>query len=663
MGIKKGRMVKGLDYGISRTETMNITEMNNRIGQIKEEQREIQNELRKGNEAEQKSLKEAHNHRMTQQQETYDQRISDFKKSNTERLKRYDNDTREAIDGKVNVFKNEVHSQREKFERERRMENEKLSRELNNVKDSYRRTIKERELNHKNMSDRLENRLTNNLMRSKKEFESDVDRLGKQSHTNLERSKEGFSKEKYQLKKDNIERETNMAHEMRKRDIGSRQKHNEQVDRMRNTYQRQIVGLKDLNQAAREKSIRNHQAQNTTMLDNFAKRENNINLVNRVEHERKDEQFKGSVDGMKKGFAKRLNNVNRKALAMAQANDLGVTERLRNERVRNSYESRLKNMKLDLEKTIKGSLAEKDKIGKEYKSVIENRNAYNSKKRMETEMRTALDANERVSKVRGDRNKMERYLTSEIKGQKRSFDHQIGSEQDYRKDLLTSQREKFSDQIVRMSDKNRESVNRLQSNYTDEKASMIDKQQKMMHERLRSVSEDHAKKVESMIDGYESRLFTKNQELLRLKALFETRMKGLEDKSVKDYRREKEMELERSKADSRSASRTLRIRERTNNKQLLSAKRFFDRQILNLKTKNDSEMAKTIRDYESRIEKLNLDNRKKLSGKLQVARDEYLKLVEQSEVKHDALRSQYETRFNKLKMAMEKMKDSRAINA
>ncbi|MBT3235945.1 MAG: hypothetical protein HN353_08340 [Bdellovibrionales bacterium] len=642
---------------------MNVVDMNNRIGQIKEEQREIQSEMRKGFKAEQKSVKESHDHRTKQQNEIYQERMDKMVKENNSRLKRYDGDTKEAIEGKVKTFKTEIARQRDGFERQRRIENDRLSKELRNVKNSYRRSRQERELNHKNINDRLETRLTDQNMRSKKQFENDIERISKKSHQNMEESREGFSKEKYQIKKDNIERETRLAHEMRKRDITSREKFNKEIDGMRNTYNQEIQGLKDHRQAARDKSIRNNQAENATMLDSFAKRENNIHLVNRVESDRSTALHKESEENLKKGFAKRMNKLNRKALAMAHANDLGVTERLRNERMRNSYESKLKNLKLDLEEEIKASLHQKDNLSEKFKETMQDRNVYNSKKRMENEMRVNLTANKRIGDIKSSRNKVEKYLSDEIEQQQRSFDNHLSTEQDYRKDLLATQRRKFSEKIIDLSETNRSLTNGMRDDYTNEKSEMIDAHKKELHERLRLSNEDHTRKLETIVDGYESRLFTKNQELNRLKALFDTRIKGLEDKSVKDYRREKEMELERSKANSRSSQRTMRTRERTNQKQILSAKRFFDRQILKLKTKNDKDMAKTIRDYESRIEQLNLEGRKKLSNKLQVARDEYLKLVEQSEIKNDALRNQYETRFNKLKMAMEKMKDSRAVNA
>ncbi len=646
--------------GLSRRGNMEISDYSQRLGQARDNYWDTAKKLKDNYEHDLNSLEETHQYKTNKQAGSYNKDRLELQSDNERKSQFYADKTKQEIQSKQSEYRDRLKETETDFSKQNQALRQQFRDRLNQIGSSFDKSLNQRELQQSEelsqVRDYTDKKLSQNTQSFQKELK-DIKNASDSRADDMQDHQRRMLKEKDSAYSDRL-LDINRNNSKKLSDV--KNKGNEELERSQLNHENELSQLVDHKNTSMTQLRDNHQRSQEALTDSFARVGESMEKRFVEDNKRLAKEGVDQNRDMETKFQKEISAIRSIASQNDEANNLRMNQSsLEKQRVSDDYESRLNRLKEDME----------DGRGKQEKVMsLANDDFTNTLKSQKRSAAQAYDAAQRqndldkatqLTESRKKRDETESRYATALNTQDRQFSDKLQlQDKTYRNIADANQRR--HEQMLGMAEKNKEiELKSLTQSVQDEKTQFIEKTRKDVHNEKVEMKEDMMRNFSIKSDNLEQQLAQKDADHKQTVADYEAKLTEFKKKVGKEFERYQALEEDRRIEEGRAVKQTLLAKDYENNRVMIDVKRRYDKELSQVKMEHDLQTKKMIEVYEEQLGQLRNESSKELQVKLGMMKDEYENLKKNSELRLEALKTQYELKIDKMRMASQEAEVTR----
>jgi hypothetical protein len=632
---------------------MKVNDYSSQLSELREGHQNSVAKLKKSYENQIDNINSTNDLLMDEMRKNHNDKKKNLIEENEEKIEVINKKATKLLDERREGYKRKVAEQRDDFRQERLKLSEGFQNKLFGIKSSYDEALSQ----HKYTSESQLENTRDNLNRKME--------IKEKNASNLIEDIQGKSKDTVKMLRD----------EMTSQKKALVKKSRAESDLAMKDHSKQIRGMKDYYDERLEKVVQNHNSEFARSNERYEQELARTRSDDRGEIDRVTDTFNRSVERMtgasqrdyknlQEKFGREKNNLIRdnqeQVYFLNKEKDEIMDRSLRGEgvefqkqEIRDSYEARLDGMRelmFDQRVKFEEDLAEMDKHVKgqiREKSFVERQNL----DRLKDEFNNNLYRN--IERNRKEQVNLEKSYNRELRNKDTMHEDVNLRQTKFYKNLMNRQRKHFGENVVKLENANIENVQKLQHEYALEKKEIADLTRKNLEQTMKSQREEFNRKVDKIVESYEQKYQTQQDELVRNKDYAAAKLDRLAKNAKMTQEAESKFYNEMRKAQRSEMTDRISEMQKDFDRAKKELKHKFDNEVAKIRRENDVHNTRTVRKYEEEKQTMILNHQQELRTKLGQANTKLERVMKDAEYNKNRIVENYETRLKDLKRAYE----------
>lgn len=557
--------------------------------------------------------------------------------------------TRDGIKDRQERYNNELGVRRNAFEEENRRLRNNMSEKLDTLRSEYNKNMYEKEKNQEGIVSDLKDRYRKGDLKRKGEFDASMNEVQNKSKQTFKDYTEAEAAEKNAMIAGYRDEIQNTIVDNNQKSNQKSNKHQETLEQLRKSFDNEKESLHAYQQGTNEQLRFESKENMNQMRDNFESLTDNLTTRNNHDKKKLINDNKKSLLDLETQFEKDRHDLNRKTNSMALAassTDSGRAEL-----------NRLKNNQMSQMQHLRQAMSDQKAIDQLSKEQVEetSREALNSQKvaALEAKDNYENDFSNSVRQLQNENRRGKVDLIEQYSKQLQNHDlnanDMLVSERNYGNKRLEGQRKEFANSINQMTEKNIEASDELRGDFARSTKNLIETNRREKYNEAEELKDQFFTKLNTNTKSFEQKIEERDKDINSLAKFYDNKLNVLGRKSAKELENQRILSEERHIADQRNFKREMDTREELNQEEMKNLKESFAKNLNKVRTEQDNRTNRLVNDYEELLVLQQQQNDKTLGLKMAEARDNYDKLLKQSELQREAVKSQYESRMEKMR--------------
>lgn len=639
---------------------MEISDYSQRLGQARDNYWDSAKKLKDNYEQDLNSLEENHEYKTKKQADTYNKERLALQSENENKSQFYADKTKQDILSKQAAYQEKTRGIEQDFNKQNQLQREQFRDRLNQISSSFDKSLAQKELQQADELNGVKNYTQNRISQTNQDAQREINELKKTADSradDMQNIQKKVLKEKDSNYNDRL-LEINRDNSRKLSEVKT--KGSEEFERSQKNHENEISQLVDHKNTSIKQMRDNQQKSLEALAESFSKVGDNMEKRFVDDSKRLSREGVEQTRNLENKFQKEISGIRSIASQNEEASNLQRNHsNLEKQRISEDYESRLNRLKDEMD----------DNRFKQQKTLsLANDDFTDTLKSQKRESAQTADALQRTNDMekstllvdgRKQRDAIESRYGAALNNQERQFQDKIQLQEKTYTNIADANQRRH-EQMLEMSEKNKDiELKSLTQSVQDEKTQFIEKTRKDVHNEKVELKEDLMRQFSVKSDGLEQQLSQKDAEQKRLIQDYETRLSEYKKKVGKEFDRYQALEDDRRIEEGRSLKQTLLAKDHENNSRMLEMKRRYDKELSQTKMEHELQSRKMIEAYEGDLTRLKNESDKEIQIKTAMMKDEYENLKKNSELRLEALKSQYEMKIDKMRMAAQEAEVTR----
>lgn len=629
---------------------MNVSDYASRINAEREKYNKAQTRLREDYKQTTENQNNTHELKEEKQAENYN-RITREQEENINKLSnQYNEKTKDEIKNRQEKFNGELGVRRVAFEEENRRLRNNLSEKLSTLKSEYDKNIYENDKNKDEIIADIKSRFGKSDLGRKKEFDEslkDIQGKSRETFKNYVESEKLAKRNMIEDHSDEVQK-TIVDNNLEKNRISNRNQ--ETIEQLRKVFGSEKETMSEYHDGVTAQ-IRAENKENLGQIrDNFQTLTDNLTRKNDHDQAQLLNESKSNLRAQELKFDKDRHALNRKTNAIVESGDSGDSSKSEVNRLKNAQEARIDKLKQNMADQRAFDQLSKEKAAEMSREVIRGQNLASLEIRDNLEKEHNDYNREVVGGIRKQKDQVIEQYTKLIHDQDEKSTEALIKERNHGKKILENQRNEFAKSINAMTEKNILASEETREDYAKNSKSLIENSRRQNYNDSEEMKSQFNTKLIKTAQSYEQRIEGQNKDIENLTKFYENKINVMGKKSAKELETTRIYAEQRRIEDERTYKREMELREELNRQEIVNMKERFARNLDKTKADYDSKMSRLVNEYEDLLALQQQQNDKESGIKLAEARDNYEKLVKQTELQREGMKSQYEARMEKMRL-------------
>lgn len=630
---------------------MDVRDQSQKIDQARNRFREAQEDLKASYDRDLANVKSTADTKIKKQAENYDIHKTSLEEQNSINNETYSNKARTAIERSQNDFKNRLGESTSKFEAEKKGIKNNFDEKLNNLSESYKKSMAENGRYEDQIKKSLEDRYSKANTNYRDDFTTQIKNLDEKSKSQANKS---AASDRLERQSEN-QRHANEVEDLR---ISNTEQKFREVSRLkddnenlRTTLTRENTLLKDSHSERVSDLLKLKDQESTNGHEIFKELQKDIRDKNIGAKEKQNKAHREDAINLEKKFNEDVRNIQNVANQKIKGgtNVDNLNDELK--QTKNSYEGRLKmahnelaqNNKVSSEKEVKNDDTYKTKIKDLKNTQIENlaKNEADARDNFNRTVQTIRDRNDGL---------IDRYK-SDFQSARKDSEDRLGEAGKRSKDRISEQRVEFGKVVNTMNDKNMESISALKDDYSKDKTQYIERAKKGHSDEKLAIKSDFQRQNALRETLYEQKLAEVEKQTSKIIDNYENRISQIVRKAEHEVEMIKSKEQERNQKETQSSKIAVDMLRKENASNITQLRDRYEGEMLRDRTVADLQINQLMQKYDDQITRERMDHQKELSLRLGESRSQFERLAKSVELEKETQRNQYEQRIENMRIA------------
>lgn len=630
---------------------MDVSDYSNRLTQVREDYAKKNQRLREDYERNLQATNEVHESKQKKMSSNYKESKEKLEKENEDQVRYYSDETKRVLRDKQQEFRSGLDDQRETFEKEREGLRNHYGERLKDIQEDYHSSLTEGQRYHDDVLKHTTDKLNDRTVERERLFNKETQRLQKASTDSFRNYKDGTNLEKSELVRQ-AQRDMVAAGQEKNTALNElKTNYSGQIDGIRELHGRELRDRADHHSSLMEGQRAKNKLENQELTDSYKNLNDKLQKRTEFERRRQDREQANQIQDMQRVFNDDLEALKMKANKITNATTDGSEGRARMDRMAKLYDNRIEHLNNELKQVQVDAEHDKEQIKYTYQDALRAKSRKHSGEIEKREKEFYKFSEETNNNYFDEKEGIVDQFREQIREKDQVYEENVGMQRVKTKDRLDKQRKIFGQTISDLTQRNVDTVSNIQDEFAKEKTRVIEGSKKDTHRALRDQKDDFRVRIDKTVESYEKRLHDKENQIKRLTEQYENRIANMQEKMAKDDKKRLEEGQEEKEMLQRTNRFTIEAKEKEYLKQFMAMKKRYAMELERSKFENDMQVTKLTKRYEGMMDRLKNEYEAELTTKLGVARREYENLVKSTELEKEAIRGQYETKLEKMRMA------------
>ena len=562
----------------------------------------------------------------------------------------YSETLREKVKGEKGRFRGKLEEAKSNFERDRLQARKNYRRKLGDAIESYNASKESMQMAQEEEAKELRERLVRGIKEAQGGYRKKAENLKKESIEQLRdfQSKVGEEKKRQAL-----------AHELEKQKLI--QGGNKEKGKLKQAFEREMNRMREVHNSVQNQTKSRNQARTSQIIHAKNKELSDIrdrfdSVVNKIARESRDDVAKMEDYHLKERSELENRMVKNQDKWEEKLNRIlgergGDNERSKIRELSDVHHERLSRLRNAMEKRDIENEAFSRKLSEKHMDEAKVLKTRHRKNLEEKDIRFRKYIHEDVADLkRGHQRTVEQYIDKYYNAEEARHKEvaEARSKMEHQKKLS---KERFANQLESLGQKSMEAVKEVKDSYVEEQNKIVMDSRRRLHNEMEGLRGDLYSNYALREEQMQKKIEAGDHKLENIVKLYERRLDRFRDKARKEIENLVRVAQDQRIEDKRSFKQTLTKKDREFNKIFRGLKRDFDKQLAKVKHTADARTEKMIKRYEQRLERERSNHIEELRIKLGLAKTEYDRLFNKSELEKESIIGQYESRMDALRQA------------
>ncbi len=631
---------------------MEINDYSQRLAQARADYWDRSKSQKENYESDINNLENTHEYKEKKQADNYVNEKLKLEAENEAKSKFYADKTKREIENRQREFTDNLRSTESDYNRKNHELRDQFRDRLNRISSSFDNSMKQNNIKHSDELREIRNNYDARYDSAKGDFQSEIGDIRKTADDRFYDYQKNQSEEQKRMAQSHSDQILDINRGAARKLSVVKANHDKILDSSQKNFENEINLLQTNKENTVNQLKENHKASNDRMTENFEKVANNMEKRFVEDNKRMSRENVQALRDQEGKFNRDMAGVRAIASKNIQANTQKVNQsNLEKERVAEDYEGKLGRLKSEMDDYRYKQTRQLNKANADFTENLRVQKQENTDQ-METLNRKheTYDSSNRA-RFRKDRAEAEARYLQAMKTTENQYEEKLTSQEKDYKDVIEANEKRHQHISQMMSENHDLALKDLNQNLQDEKTSFIEKTRRDVHDEKLDMKEELTQNFNLKNQALEQQLELKNDELERTVEGYEEKLAEIKKKAAKEFERYQTLASDRQIENQRSLKRTLNAKDQENSKLILEMKRRYDKEIAQIKFGHEVETKKMVEDYEKQLRLLKNESSKELEVKLGMAHEEYNNLKKNSELRLEAVKTQYELKLDKMRMA------------
>ena len=629
---------------------MDIKDQNAKISQAKMRFNEAREDLRQSYDKNLKETKETYENRFEDQAEVYSAHKSKLEEQNKINNEYYSDKTKEAINKGQEDFKARLKENISKFEADKNKTRNELNDKLSSVSEAYKKSFAENDRTQAQVKKSMGDRYSSANKKYQEVFNNQVNSLESKTKNEVQNMRNNHRSDlikisdKHNQEIDNLR---NSAGEEKNLEINRLSDDNENL---RTTFERENIQLKDRQDERISEFMRLKENESEEAQKNYQNLQQDIRKKDLEGQERQNLAHKLESKNLEKTFNDNIRTIQRVADQKIKGGSQATNLNDELKQTKENYENRLKLVRDELEKNNANNIEKEQKIEANYRYQARANQDENSENLNKLEDESTQKLNQSISKNREKNNILIDKYKLESTQLKKDAEDRLATTSNESSLKLKDQRVEFGRVVNSLNEKNIETINTIKDEYSKDRSIYIEKSKKDFNEEKVAMKNEFNRQNSLKESIYEQRLGEMEKKTSKIIDNYENKLSQIARKAEMEIDAIKSQIDERQFKEDQSTKVALDTIQKKNDSELIQLRDKYEHMIAKDRVMGEQKANRIIQKYEDQLIRERQEATKELNMRTAEAQSQLERLYKSSEMEKETLINQYEQRIENMQL-------------
>lgn len=630
---------------------MEINDYSQRLAASRDQFQNGLDRLRSSYKKDLESLEKKHDLQESKQRQTYDQGISKLEGAQQDYVRQSSDKTKEMLEQKQSHFMKGLDRAQTDYDERRAKLSSDYADKLKNIQGSYNESLS----SNKEYNDKRFGYLN-------EKYNSTMDKQANNFNSSIGKQNEDARQELRQNVLKSNDEKTHLINKHHTNIKSITEENNDRFSNQKKLYEDSIEGLRKNHQ---ENELSNESHRRATIEDIKNKYDTNLikqadtfkslssNLSDKMVHEKKKLGTNNTqrTAELEERFRRDMIDFKRSQERVSDQTIDTNDDEIRLNRLSNGYEKRIANLRNQIDElNTKSSVQSKDASLAHQKAMRDK--VYTLNRVMDSKQREHADyTKDLTEKSKNEKDIILDDVRARIELNTNVHEDRLVNERRGSQKIIDNQKKVFGTTVNAMTSKNSETIKDLQNEFQKEKSQFFEQTKLDFYNDSEKMKDFYKNKINTQSESYEQKLEQELALRTKIEEQYEKQLSELSSSAAKALRAQKNAEEQRRIDDKRAEQRGIAAREREWQQRFIALKGNFDKKLAHTKFQNDIQVTKLTRRHNDEMERILSEHTREMQLKLKEAQEQYVRLAQDSEIRLDALKNQYEMKLEKMKIS------------